>query len=74
MIEVNVGSELSYELPEIEDPEGDDYTLTVNLGVAAIFAKYHNLKITANSTQPKHVGTYPINIVLKDKYGAKKDY
>jgi hypothetical protein len=70
---VKVGDEFSYKLPEITDPENDQFNVTTWLGPAMIFMKFTNntLTIDKNDTTDDMIGVYTIIVKVEDLLGAK---
>lgn len=60
-----VDTYLTYELPNIQDPDDDDFVITCKFGQAAVFARinYPYLYLEPNS---KNNGTFSITLTLKD--------
>ena len=60
------GTNLSYTLPDISDPDGDDWIIECNLGTAIAFASFsvNTFHISPHSSDS---GTYKIQIKLTDK-------
>ncbi len=59
---------MTFSLPEIQDPDPTDkWTIDVNLGSTAPFAKYlSSTKEIALFPGPKDIGTYTVKITLAD--------
>lgn len=56
------GQSIDYHLPQITDPDYDEYTVFVSLGNALSFAKYNNGKFTF---APKSTDTNKFSIAIK---------
>jgi hypothetical protein len=67
-LEAYVGDEWSYTLPDTEDPEESEVTVTVELGTAVTFMTFDTdtFSIAEGVALESMVSTYTLNIVLKD--------
>ena len=61
-------------MPELQDAEGDEITLTVDLGKASLFTEYdgyNTFNALSTSTDESNVGTYSIKLTVVDSAGSK---
>lgn len=72
---LKIGDNWSYTLPTYSDPEGQNFTLTVDLDTAGMFITNQNSKLYFfTTTTAINVGTYTIKLKLTDTLGASKKY
>lgn len=72
---VNATATLNYTLPEIEDPDSDDFTLDVNLQTATLFTTYNaTTRRLLFAPKMQHVSAkpYPIKLTLSDNNETPK--
>lgn len=72
---IKFGEAFEYTLPGYEDHEGDEVTLTVNLGPSKIFLTFTEelgaFSIPVDLTKESDAGTYTIKLSLEDSSGMK---
>lgn len=72
---LRVGENWSYKLPSYTDPEGQNVTMTVDLGQAGMFATHQVGKLFFyTATTALNIGEYQILIKLTDSLGASTKY
>lgn len=60
-------------MPEVEDPEDDAYTVTVDMGVAVVFMSFENgvFLIDSGAVDDTWAGNYTVYIIVTDAEGRK---
>lgn len=62
-LNMEAGAHLTYVLPTITDPDGDAFTMKINLGAAIVFTSISGNTLTFN---PNYKGDFKIQISLAD--------
>ena len=70
--DINIGDAWNYSLPVAVDPEGENVSITAQLGMASLFMTFSDgsLNIAAGATLESLVQPYYLTVTLKDESGA----